>query len=168
MKNAAKGFVTTLLVSAVAMGMAQTNGPKDFSLRLGAQFPRVGGDTNLAAGVDFKLPQFGAPAARGSYVSYFGLSGDYYGKNDNYNIPLAATYNVRSDQLVFSGGVGIDFSRRFGSSTSGFGAQVAATYEFAGTGGKTGTGAPIFVQAKYFFANQTEQSGFAFYVGVRF
>ncbi len=55
MKLSARGFVTTLMVSAVAMGMAQSNGPKDFSLRLGAQFPRAGGDTNLAVGVDFKL-----------------------------------------------------------------------------------------------------------------
>ncbi len=168
MKMLAKGCLTTLAVGAVAMGMAQTNGPKDFSLRVGAQFPRINGGTNFAAGVDFKLPQFGAPAARGVYSSYFGVSADWYGNGDNFNIPVAATYNARSNNLVFSGGVGFDFGHRNGSSETGIGFQVAATYEFQNTMNKTGTGAPFFIQAKYFFAHESDLSGFAVYLGVRF
>jgi hypothetical protein len=165
-----KGFVVTAMtVGAVSMSLAQTNGQHDLSFRLGAEFESTGGNnTNWAAGLDYKLPMYKAPAARGSYQSYFGISGDYYGRSNNYNIPIAATYNVRAAQLVFSGGVGIDFSKDFGSTTSGLGFQLAATYEFSGTGAKSGTGAPIFIQVKYFFANQTDLSGFAAYLGIRF
>src|SRR4051812_38560608 len=100
MKMLAKGCLTTLVIGAAAIGLAQTNGPKDFSVRAGAQFPRVGGDTNFGFGVDWKLPQFGAPAARGVYTSYFGISADWYGKGDNWNLPVAATYNARANNLV--------------------------------------------------------------------
>src|SRR5437868_4639496 len=97
-----KTLATTLAAGAAVLSMAQSNGPKDFSLRVGAQFPRVGSDTNWAAGIDFKLPLFNAPAARGTYQSYFGISADYYGRSDDWNLPVAATYNVRADALVFS------------------------------------------------------------------
>jgi len=167
MKSLIKGSLTTLALAAVALSIAQTNGPQGFSLRAGAAFPQAG-STNLALGVDFKLPQFGAPAARGVYASYFGISGDWYGNGDRWNIPIAATYNVRNNNLVFSGGVGIDWEHNNGDTNTGLGFQVGATYEFQNTMSKTGTGAPIFLQAKYFFARDSDLSGFGLYLGVRF
>lgn len=167
MKLGTKGFVSTLAIGAAALSMAQSNGPHDVSVRLGVQFPRVGSDTNWAAGLDFKLPQFGVPQARGTYQSYAGISADYYGRSDDWNIPIAVTYNVRADALVLSGGVGVDFSRHLGDDQTGIGFQIAATYDFS-NGNKGYSSLPIFLQAKYFFAHQSELSGFAAYIGIRF
>lgn len=151
----------------VGMAAAQTNGPSGFSGRVGAFFPRVG-DTNFGAGLDYKFSTVPVDPARGAYASYLGASVDYYGRSNSYNVPLALTYNVRANQLVFSGGVGFDFWKRGGDTGTGLGGQVSATYEFGGTGSATGTGAPIFIQAKYFFANEGDLSGFGLYLGVRF
>src|SRR5256885_560850 len=115
MKMIAKGCLTTLAIGAVALSMAQTNGPKDFSIRAGGVWPQAG-NSSLGFGVDWKLPQFGAPAARGVYTSYFGVSADWYGSGDQSNLPVAFTYNARANNLVFSGGAGIDWER-FGGET---------------------------------------------------
>ena len=164
-----RSVVGLAVLSSFGLVSAQSNGPQGFSLRAGAYFPRSSGDrSTFAAGLDYKFSAIPAPQARGNYASYFGFSADYYGRTDDWNLPLAATYNARANQFVFSAGVGVDFSRRFGDSQTGMGAQIGVTYEFWNSSQKSGTGAPIFLQAKYFFAHESNLSGIAVYVGVRF
>ncbi|HEY0866820.1 MAG TPA: hypothetical protein VGE01_05565, partial [Fimbriimonas sp.] len=155
-----------LAMGVVGIASAQTNGPSGFSGRIGAHWPNVG-DANLALGLDYKFQSVPVEQARRAYWSYLGASIDYYGRNgDNYNIPLALTYNVRNNQFVFSAGLGWDFLREGGDDDSGLGAQLAASYDFGETDvpGET----PFFVQAKYFFAHDTDLSGFGLYLGARF
>jgi hypothetical protein len=167
MKNwKAKTGMAVLVLCAAGAASAQTNGPAGFSARIGAHWPNIG-DTNFAAGLDYKFQSVPVEPARGAYWSYLGASIDYYGRNsDNYNIPLALTYNVRSNQLMFSAGVGWDFLRRNGNDDSGVGFQVGASYDFGETDvpGQT----PFFVAAKYFFAHDTDLSGLGVYLGARF
>jgi len=163
--NLTKTGVAILALSIAGVASAQTNSPSGFSGRLGAHFPRVG-DTNLAAGLDYKFPAVPVDPARGGYLSYLGASVDYYGRSNAFNVPVAVTYNVRVNQAVFSAGVGLDVYRAGGRTSTGLGGQLAATYEF-GQATETRVN-PIFVQAKYFFANQSNLSGLGLYVGVRF
>ena len=158
--------VALAAVCLAATASAQTNGPKGISVRLGAQFPKVG-DSSFAAGLDYKFKEFAVPQARNEYVSYLGASLDYYGKDgDNRNIPLALTYNVRAQQLVFSAGLGVDFSTYRGDDKTGLAGQIGVAYEFGQKEGVTPN--PLFVSAKYYFANQVDLGGFAIYVGYRF
>jgi len=168
--NTMKNATTKLSVMALAFclagaALAQTNGPTGLSVRAGAHWPNVG-DVNFGVGVDYKFKSVYAEPARGAYLSYFGASADWYGDGDNWNLPLAVTYNARANNLVFSAGVGWDFSRNDGDDDSGLGAQVGVSYEFGDTATPGTT--PFFVQAKYFFAHDTDLSGFGLYAGVRF
>jgi hypothetical protein len=156
-----KATLVISAISAVALANAQTNGPTGFSARLGVQFSRSN-DSNLAFGLDYKLQKVQVNAGE-QYPSYVGISADYYGRSGYYNIPIAVTYNVRSTQLIFSAGVGVDIYR-FGSYKSGFGGQLGVQYEI----GQTNAANPLFVGAKYFLANESELSGLAVYVGYRF
>lgn len=164
-KSFTKMGLAVLVLGVAGAASAQTNGPSGISGRIGAHFPRVG-DTNFGIGLDYKFPSVDVPDARGGYVSYLGASVDWYGRNDNWNIPLAVTYNVRNNQLVFGAGIGVDFYKRGGDSKAGLGGQLSATYEFARSGETAYN--PFFVQAKYFFANQSDLSGFGLYAGYRF
>jgi len=167
MKNMHKfAGVALALVGMAAMASAQTNGSKGFSVRLGAQFPKAG-DSSFAAGVDYKFKSFDVPQARNEYLSYLGASVDYYGKNGNdRNLPVALTYNVRSQNIVFSAGLGVDFATRDGKAKDGLAGQLGVAYEFGVREGMTPS--PIFVSAKYYFANLVDLSGLAVYIGYRF
>lgn len=165
MNRIARVIALSSLVAVGAVASAQTNGPQGLSARIGWFFPRVG-DNDFSAGLDYKFSNVPVEPARGEYLSYLGLTADYYGRSNAYNIPIAVTYNARVNQLVFSGGVGVDVYRRFGESKAGLGAQIGVAYEF---GPETGTARnPVFLQAKYFFANNSDLNGLAVYVGVRF
>ncbi len=156
-------------VTCMAMAGAQSNGPTGFSARLGAFLPtnelaRDLGSTWFVFGADYKLNSMSASVPATGMQSYFGISADYYSHGGNYDIPVALTYNMRMNQMVYSVGLGPDF-RNSGDLTStgvGLGGQVAASYEF----GNMPT--PVFIQAKYFFSSKPELSGFGVYVGVRF
>jgi hypothetical protein len=162
MKAFGKATLVLSALAIVAAACAQSNGPKGFSARLGAQFAR-GGDSNLAFGLDYKLNKVSVGNYGEENPSYVGLSVDYYGRSGYYNIPLAVTYNVRATQLVFSAGLGIDIYR-FGSYKSGFGGQLGVQYEI----GQSNSANPLFVGAKYFFANESDLSGLGIYAGYRF
>jgi len=158
--------VAAAALMMVGVASAQTNGPSGISARLGAVWPNVG-DSVFAAGLDYKLASAPTAPARGSYLTYVGFSLDYYSRNsDNYNVPVAVTYNIRNNQFVLSAGIGVDFSNADGDGKTGLGGQLAATYEFGSNEGVTPN--PLFVQAKYFFANEPDLSGFGLYLGYRF
>ncbi|RYG34818.1 hypothetical protein EON81_14495 [bacterium] len=168
MKNFTKAGIVALAAAFAGVAAAQTNGPTGISARVGVQFPRVG-DTVFAAGLDYKFSNFSVDQARPGYLSYLGLSADYYGKSNRYNIPLAVTYNIRANQVVFSAGIGLDIYKRGGggNSDTSLGGQVGIAYEFGQS--DTNTNAkPIFVQAKYFFTKDSDLGGLGLYLGVRF
>lgn len=169
-------WIVKVAAAASVLGVAgiagaQTNGPTGISARLGVFFPtsdpaRDLGKSWFGFGADYKLQSVNVQPARGEYASYLSVSGDYYEKGGARAMPIAINYNVRANQLVFSGGVGIDFVRAFGDDSSGFSGQLAATYEFAQSGRTNST--PFFVQAKYFFSSKSDLSGIGVYAGVRF
>lgn len=155
----------------VGVAGAQTNGPAGISARLGVFFPtsdvaRAASKNWFAFGADYKLQGVNVAPARGEYASYLSISGDFYEKGNLRAIPVAVNYNVRAQQLVFSGGIGMDFVRIGSSDKSGFAGQLGATYEFANSGKTTVN--PFFVQAKYFFSSKSDLNGFGLYLGYRF
>lgn len=169
----AKAGVAAVVMMGAGLAAAQTNGPSGFSARLGLflpsdRFARDIGDTWFAGGLDYKLNTMSVPSPNNLNPAYVGLSADFYSRGGASNLPLAVTYNVRSGQLVWSAGLGVDFYNIDNPSESGtsLGGQVGVGYEFAQAG--TMPVNPIFVQAKYFFTRDSRLNGFGLYVGVRF
>ena len=154
------------LSGVAATAGAQTNGPKGISARVGFFVPTNDGSFSsaFAAGLDYKLPSLSVRAPGDGFQSYLGVSADYYGDGSNNNIPIALTYNVRSGNIVYHAGVGVDFYAGDDTGTS-LGGQVGIAYEFGS--GKT-VNNPLFLQAKYFLTNKSVLSGFGLYVGYRF
>ena len=157
----------TLAVAAVSSAQAGSNGRQGYSIRVGAFFPNTG-SSKINVGLDYKLKSVNVkPQGGGAQPAYLGVVLDYYGDSDNYNIPLALTYNVRASRnfLVFAG-LGPEYGKEGGGDSKiGFGAQLGASYEFATEGEGNN---PIFVQGKYFFSNRNDLRGFAVSVGYRF
>ena len=154
------------LSGAAAIANAQTNGPLGLSARLGLFVPtdNVDFSTAFAAGIDYKISNFSVRAPGEGLQSYLGVSLDYYGNNDNSNVPLHLTYNVRSGNIVYNAGIGVDFRAGNDTGTS-LGGRVGIAYEFGNSGRMD---KPIFVQANYFLTDKSSLSGFGLYVGYRF
>jgi hypothetical protein len=155
-----------LILGVAGSASAQSNGAAGFSPRIGVFLPTEAsaGSSWFGAGFDYKLAALpGHIPGTGTY-GYFGLSLDYYTYSGNSNLPVVINYNLRQDHLVFSLGAGIEFYDvpDFSSSSgTGFDAQAGVTYDFGNPG------PPIFLQAKYYFASQSELRGFGVYAGVR-
>jgi len=171
MSLATKAVAASVIFGCVGMAGAQTNGPTGLSARIGVFFPTSNLARDLAAqwfafGADYKLQNYSTGTVGQGMPSYISVSADYYQKGDTSAIPIAVNYNVRSGQLVFAAGVGVDFMRVLGNGTTGIGGQVAATYEFAQSGKTNST--PFFIQAKYFLSSKSDLNGFGVFLGVRF
>ena len=149
-----------------ASAAAQTNGPSGFSARLGLFIPTDSSDlgTTFAGGLDYKISNFSVRAPGEGLQSYLGVSVDYYGDSGTSNVPLHLTYNVRSGNIVYNAGIGVDFRAGDDTGTS-LGGRVGIAYEF-GNAGRLDK--PIFVQANYFLSDKSTLSGFGVYVGYRF
>ncbi|HEY0868207.1 MAG TPA: hypothetical protein VGE01_12550 [Fimbriimonas sp.] len=161
-----KMLVIAGAMTLAAFATAQTSGPSGVSARIGAVWPSEG-DTLFGIGLDYKFQSVPVEPARNAYWSYLGASIDYYGEDgDNYNIPLAITYNVRSNQLVFAAGLSYNFLRLGGNDDNGLGATLSASYDFGESEvpGQT----PFFVQAKYFFTPDSDANALGLYLGARF
>jgi len=171
MNNFGKLAMMAAVLGVAGVAGAQTNGPTGLSARLGVFFPtsdlaQSAGKSWFGFGADYKLNSVNVAPARGEYMSYLSISADYYEKSGLRAIPVAVNYNVRAAQLVFSGGVGIDFVRVGNNDDSGFAGQLGATYEFANSGKTTMN--PFFLQAKYYFSSKSDLNGFGIYAGYRF
>jgi hypothetical protein len=157
-------------VGAAGMANAQTNGPSGISARIGVFFPtddfaRNVGDQWFMFGADYKLNRYSVDAPTASTLSFLSISADYYEKDDLRAIPVALNYNVRSGQIVYSAGLGVDFVRIPSDNTIGLSGQLGITYEFANANAPVN---PFFVQAKYFFSSKSELNGFGVFAGYRF
>lgn len=157
------------LAALAAAAPAQTNGPTGFSARLGIFLATNDSSfsTAFAGGIDYKINQFNVTSPGEGLQSYLGVSADYYGSGNSSNIPLALTYNVRSGDLVYSAGIGVDFYNvdRLDETGTSLGGQVGIAYEF-GNAGRVDK--PLFVAAKYFITRKSDLGGFGLYVGYRF
>lgn len=157
------------LAALPGAALAQTNGPTGFSARLGYFFTTNNGsfDGGFGAGIDYKLNNFSVRAPGEGLQSYLGVSLDYYGGDGASNIPLALTYNVRSGDIVYSAGVGVNFYNIDDVDETGtsLGGQVGIAYEFGNAGRMD---KPLFVSAKYFLTRKSDLGGFGVYVGYRF
>jgi hypothetical protein len=162
-----------LLVAAlgvVAAADAQTTGPTGISGRIGIFFPTDSvasdlGSAWFAFGADYKLNRYSVDAPTADTLSFLSVSFDYYEKDDLRAIPIALNYNVRSGQIVWSAGIGVDFVRTFSDDSTGLGGQLGVTYEFANRNAPYN---PFFVQAKYFLSSESDLNGFGVYAGFRF
>lgn len=166
-----KAALAAIFIGGVALANAQSNGPTGLSARIGAFFPTNTTASDLAPtwfgfGADYKLNNYGMGTVGKGMPAFLSLSADFYEKNGFRGIPIGLNFNVRSGQLVFAAGVDIDFERTFNEDTTGIGGQLAATYEFAGSG--KGNYNPLFIQAKYFVSSKSELDGFGVFLGVRF
>jgi hypothetical protein len=165
-----KAGVLVAAFGVVGAANAQTNGPTGISARIGVFFPtddlaRDLGSTWFAFGGDYKLNRIGVNSPNAETLSYLSISADYYEKDDLRSIPIALNYNVRSGQIVYSAGIGVDFVRTFSDDTTGLGGQLGIAYEFSNANSPNN---PFFVQAKYFFSSKSDLNGFGVYAGYRF
>ena len=140
----AKVSVAGLVLAGAGVASAQTNGPTGLTARVGVFFPteRIGSSSWFAFGADYKIQSSNVSAPTEDTLAYLGISADYYSSGGNSALPIALTYNVRSGQLVWHAGLGLDFVRLV-DSTSGLAGQVGATYEFG-----ENTMTPFIVQAR--------------------
>jgi hypothetical protein len=146
-------------LSVAGAAAAQTG----FSARIGVFF-RSSDSTGFTFGGDYRLQSVSIDN-QGQYPSYLGVSADYYSRGGaGWNLPIALTYNVRVQQLLFSAGAGLDLYRLDGDTKTGFGGQIGVNYDFA----SSNIGNPVYVGAKYFLASDADRSGLALYVGYRF
>jgi hypothetical protein len=163
-----KAIAVAISIGVGAAAMAQTNGPTGFSARLGIFFPtnsdsRDVASTWLGFGADYKIATQSVSSVTPGNPAYLSISGDWYGSHDVSSVPLALNYNVRSDQLVWSVGLGPEFRHLGGDNAVGISGQVGVAYDLANN-----TTTPVFIQGKYFLSSKSELSGFGLYVGVRF
>lgn len=169
-RNLAALAAVAALAGVATTASAQTNGPTGFSARLGIFLPtqdNVFSSTIFNFGVDYKLTNFNVRSPGEGLQAYVGLTADYYYGNGSSNLPLAVTYNVRSGNIVYHAGIGVDFYDidDTNDTGTGIGGQVGIAYEF-GNAGRVDK--PLFVQAKYFLTRKSELNGFGVYLGYRF
>ncbi len=159
-------------VPAFAQYGEETEG-NNFRVRIGAFFPsksisRDEAETWFGAGVDYVLRR-GIGMGEG-YTADLGVSLDYYGSGDVYNVPVLLNYwGKLPGGLNYVAGIGAGFSKRpvSGDTKSGFAYTIGIGYDFT-FGGEGGT--KLFIDLRYngLTGTDSEHNGFAVYLGARF
>jgi len=159
-----------LLAGAAVPAMAQESRPIGLSLRAGLFLPtdrglRDVGDSWFAAGLDYRLRDFGVSATTGQQTSLT-LSLDYASKSGFRTVPILVNYQIRRNELYFFGGIGLSATRIATAGGSDdktrFAYQLGVGYDFQR--GNT----PLFVEGKFLGNERSELNGFGVFVGVRF
>ncbi|MCS6829076.1 MAG: hypothetical protein RMM08_00300 [Armatimonadota bacterium] len=164
--------LTTWAVPAFAQWGEETSG-NNLRVRIGAFFPsksisRNEANTWFAAGVDYVLKR--DVAISEGYAADMGLSVDYYGSGEVYNVPVLLNYWGKvGSGLSYTAGVGVGFSKRpvSGDTKTGFAYSIGVGYDF--TIGQAG-GTQLFLDVRYngLTGTDSEHNGFAVYLGARF
>jgi hypothetical protein len=159
-------------VPAFAQWGEETEG-NNLRVRIGAFFPsksisRDEGNTWFGAGVDYVL-QRNVLVSEG-YGADLGVSVDYYGVGDVYNVPVLLNYWGKiGGGLSYTAGVGVGFSKRPGSgdTKTGFAYSIGVGYDLAVGGGM---GTQLFLEVRYngLTGTDNEHNGFAVYLGAKF
>lgn len=149
---------------AVAGAMMFTTAPvraeqgmQDFQVRLGAFFPskkqvrNATQDVWFHGGLDYHFMHSEMGDTGNTYT--LGVSVDYYGSNDVYNIPVLVTYTGNTNsQFYYTAGVGVGFAKNLAKKTkTGFAWTVGVGYNF-----QTGT-TPIALEVRYSGTTNTSE-----------
>lgn len=153
-----------------AQDQAQTEAPLGFALRGGVVFPldnlgRNEGKNWFGGGFDYRLPSFGRSMGNG----HLQLSGDFYQKGDLSAVPVILSYCVHNNDLFFSAGAGVAFTRdfevvsnaRIKRNRTQFAYSFGVGYEFRQ--GNT----PLFAEAKFFGNGVSALNAIGVYLGIR-
>jgi hypothetical protein len=177
MKRAWLTFAAALVlavwtVPAFAQWGGETQG-NNLRVRIGAFFPsksisRDKANTWFGAGVDYVLKR--EVAVSEGYTADLGVSLDYYGSGDVYNVPVLLNYWGKiGNGLSYTAGVGVGFSKRpvSGDTKTGFAYTIGVGYDF--TIGQEGA-TQLFIDLRYngLTGTDNEHNGFAVYLGAKF
>lgn len=158
-------------VPAFAQWGEETTG-NNLRVRIGAFFPsksdsRDKANTWFTAGVDYVLKR--DIGVGENYAADFGVSLDYYGSGDVYNVPVLINYwGKMGTGFGYVAGVGVGFSKRLnGDTKTGFAYTVGLSYDLS-MGQEGGT--QLFIDVRYngLTSTDNEHNGFAVGLGARF
>ena len=162
-------LVTTLGVALVAPAMADYDKPLGMSVRAGlfltqGSLQDAEGQNWFIGGLEYR---FRDGAAFAGAVGDFSLSLDYYGKGSFHSAPLLLNFTGRNtDSFYYSVGAGLAFIHsNFGGNSD---SKMDFGYQFSIGKDLVKNGNPVFVELKYFGANDTRYNGLAIMGGVRF
>ncbi|MCS6949011.1 MAG: hypothetical protein RMM06_09930 [Armatimonadota bacterium] len=175
MRRLGLAFAATVVLAAWTLPAFAQYGEEtvgnNFRVRIGAFFPsksisRDEAETWFGAGVDYAL-QRGISMGE-NYSADLGVSLDYYGSGDVYNVPVLLNYwGKLPGGLNYTAGIGVGFSKRpvSGDTKTGFAYAVGIGYDF-----NVGGGTPLFIEVRYngLTGTDNEHDGFAVYLGARF
>lgn len=158
-------------VPAFAQWGEETTG-NNLRVRIGAFFPsksasRDKANTWFTAGVDYVLKR-DIMLSEG-YSADLGVSLDYYGSGNVYNVPVLLNYWGKiGSGFGYTAGVGVGFSKRLnGDTKTGFAYTIGLIYDIS-TGQEGGT--QLFIDVRYngLTGTDEEHNGFAVGLGARF
>lgn len=176
MKRVWLGFVAVAVlvawtVPAFAQWGEETTG-NNLRVRIGAFFPSKSASRNKAntwlnVGVDYTLKR--DIVLSEGYAADLGLSVDYYGSGDVYNVPVLLNYwGKMGGGFGYTAGIGVGFSKRLnGDTKTGLGYTIGLSYDISmGEGG----GTQLFIDVRYNGLTGTgnEHNGFVVGLGARF
>jgi hypothetical protein len=177
MKRAWLTFAAALVlavwtVPAFAQWGGETQG-NNLRVRIGAFFPsksisRDEANTWFGAGVDYVLKR--EVVVSEGYAADLGVSLDYYGSGDVYNVPVLLNYWGKiGNGLSYTAGVGVGFSKRpvSGDTKTGFAYSIGVGYDLSFG---EGMGTQLFLEVRYngLTGTDNEHNGFAVYLGAKF
>lgn len=176
MKRVWLGFVAVAVlvawtVPAFAQWGEETTG-NNLRARIGAFFPsksasRDKANTWLNVGVDYTLIR--DIIRKEGYAADLGLSVDYYGSGDVYNVPVLLNYWGKIEGgFGYVAGIGVGFSKRLnGDTKTGLGYTIGLSYDIS-MGEEGGT--QLFIDVRYngLTGTDNEHNGFVVGLGARF
>jgi hypothetical protein len=171
MKNlVVKAAVAAIVGSFAAGGYAQ-NREAPFTVRAGLFYPsaqaaRATGNQWFTVGADYRLPTRRVDSPDPRQQAFLSVSLDYYGEGNFRNIPILLNYTGQTERLFWTGGVGIAMTRE---PRLGGGASNNTRLGYAlGVGYNVAEGAtPVYVQARWMGAMESNLNGFSVTIGVR-
>lgn len=162
--------VLAIALGGVALGAmalpaaAQTSKPVGLSIRAGVVFPTNGNNDNtvlFGAGLEFNLTSV-TPSSMGLNNSgHISISGDYYGKNNAYVIPVMLNYVGTANEFYYSIGAGIADSHGGGNSNWNFGYTAAIGINFSQSQ------TPLFLEGRFWGNSDSRFDAIGIYLGVR-
>lgn len=176
MKQVWLGFVAVAVlvawtVPAFAQWGEETTG-NNLRVRIGAFFPsksasRDKANTWLNVGADYVLQR--DVVLGEDYAADQGVSIDYYGSGDVYNVPVLLNYwGKMGGSFGYTAGIGVGFSKRLnGDTKTGFAYTIGLSYDLSS--GQEG-GTPLFIDLRYngMTGTDNEHSGFTVGLGAKF
>ncbi|CAN5652395.1 hypothetical protein BH11ARM2_BH11ARM2_26180 [soil metagenome] len=170
-----KIFALAALAAIAVSASAQVPSPlgsSGLSARVGGFFPTDAGTRALsrtwfAAGVQYKLGDFGGGFLTSRLTGTYALSLDYFQRDDFRVLPIMLNYVGSVDSLFFTVGAGVSFTRS-PANGGGFNDQGRFGYTL-GVGYNVNIATiPAFVEGRFWGNERSEANGFGLYAGIHF